>query len=92
MSCCGIINHFNIECEKKVKAVEIFEWVNHFDSTTVKMIKLLDKQAIIESVSYAGNGSFDENGFYYEDYRYLYKYKIEYKDKVTFQNHNLLIR
>lgn len=74
-----------------IKASDLLEDLD-VDSLTRKMIKLLDKQVIVNAWSYAGDGCFNENGDYIKSkIRGCYNYKIEYKDLVTFNEHLFFI-
>jgi len=62
------------------------------DKVTRKMIKLLDKQVIVKSWYYSGDGCFDRNGERLDNEEIgCYKWKIEYKDSVTLKEHFYLI-
>lgn len=84
----GILSGFNLE---KIKASDLLEELD-VNTLTRKMIQLLDKQVIVNSWAYAGNGCFDKDGNRLESKKKgCFNYKIEYKDLSNFNEHFYLV-
>lgn len=80
----GMLDGFNLD---PILASDLLNELD-VDSVTRKMIKLLDKQVIVNAWAYAGNGCFESDGSYLENEKIgCYKWKIEYKDLITFKEH-----
>lgn len=84
----GILSGFNLET---IKASDLLEELD-VNALTRKMIQLLDKQVIVNSWVYAGNGCFDKDGNRLESKKKgCFNYKIEYKDLSNFNEHFYLV-
>ena len=84
----GILSGFNLET---IKASDLLEELD-VNTLTRKMIQLLDKQVIVNSWAYAGNGCFDKDGNRLESKKKgCFNYKIEYKDLSNFNEHFYLV-
>ena len=84
----GILSGFNLET---IKASDLLEELD-VNTLTRKMIQLLDKQVIVNSWVYAGNGCFDKDGNRLESKKKgCFNYKIEYKDLSNFNEHFYLV-
>ena len=84
----GILSGFNLET---MKASDLLEELDA-NTLTRKMIQLLDKQVIVNSWAYAGNGCFDKDGNRLDSKKKgCFNYKIEYKDLSDFNEHFYLV-
>jgi hypothetical protein len=95
MGCFGNSGIFDLPQmnKKEIKAVDVLPFMTDIDTITRRVVKLLDKQVIVNAWSYSGDGSFDEEGKYQEKkFKGCYNYKIEYTNLVDFKEHLMLIR
>ncbi len=83
-----MLSGFNLET---IKASDLLEELDA-NTLTRKMIQLLDKQVIVNSWAYAGNGCFEKDGNRLDSKKKgCFNYKIEYKDLSDFNEHFYLV-
>lgn len=72
--------------ELRLQRLKIIEELKQQHPEMSKMMKLIEKKAVVESISYAGNGSFNHEGRFQENKVGNYKYAMVYFFRDVFED------